>query len=71
MPLPLYCSPKHSGALLGSNSMRNTIAIATSMRQRHLFDPAFFMLRAYLYAKKNGSADRWGWYKDKNPQIQE
>ncbi|GEM_PF-2300056 len=19
----------------------------------------------------NGSADRWGWYKDKNPQIQE
>ncbi len=42
MPLPLYCSPKHSGVLLGSNSMRNTIAIATSMRQRHLFDPAFF-----------------------------
>ena len=38
--------------------MRNTIAIATGMRQRHLFDPAFFMLRAYLYAKKNPHMNR-------------
>ena len=22
-------------------------------------------------SQKDGSADRWGWYSDKNPQIQE
>ena len=48
----LHRNPKHSGALLGSNSMRNTIAEATAWGRSHRLTSAFYMLELTLMPRK-------------------